>query len=51
MLQPDAMPFGLPDRAVTDAMNAIAPISQHPNEVPADEAIGAGDPHAHDCAL
>ena len=33
------------DRAVADAMNAIAPISQHPNEMPADEAIGAGNPH------
>ena len=51
MLQADAMPFGIADRAVADAMNAIAPISQHPNEMPADEAIGAGNPHVHARAL
>ena len=36
---------------VADAVNAIAPVSQHPNEMPTDEAIGAGNPHAHACAL
>ncbi len=51
MFQADAMLFGVSDRAVANAMNAIAPVSQHPDEVPADEAIGAGNPHVHVCAL
>ena len=38
-------------RLLADAVNAIAPVSQHPNEMPTDEAIGAGNPHAHACAL
>jgi hypothetical protein len=51
MLQPDAASLGIADRAVVDAMNAIAPIRQHSDEMPADEAIGAGNPHVHACAL
>ena len=51
MLKADAMPFGLADRAVADAVNAIVPISQHPNEMPTNKAIGAGNPHVHAGAL
>ena len=51
MLKADATPFGLADRAMADAVNAITPISQPTNEMPTDKAIGAGNPYVHAGAL
>lgn len=51
MLQAHALPLGFSDRAVADAMNAMAAISQHPNEMPAYKTIGSGNPDVHDRAL
>jgi hypothetical protein len=51
MLKANALELGIGDRAVADAMNAMPPIGQRPSEVPTDEAIGAGNPYVHGCAL